>query len=278
MRNLCLILSYDGADFQGWQRQPSAPTVQASVEEALRRVTGERVALHGSGRTDAGVHALRQAANFKCESPIPVESLCRALNHALPPAVRVLEAREVAPQFDARRSALAKTYIYRMLTTPICPPFLARYVCHCPYALDYDAMARAARLLEGRHDFTSFAAAEGVNRLRRRAGLMAGKAPELSSPQLVHPDAAAVRSLFSSRMIRRKTTGMLVYRVRGSGFLQYMVRNIAGTLMEVGRGAMPPERIPEILAARDRRRAGPSAPPQGLWLVNVEYEWDGAGE
>lgn len=271
MRNLCLILSYDGAGFQGWQRQPNARTVQGCVEDAIHGITGERVVLHGSGRTDAGVHALRQAANFNCACSIPVANIARALNHALPPAVRVLEAREVPPQFDARRSAIAKTYIYRILTSPICPPFLARYVFHCTHALDYISMARAARLLEGRHDFTSFAAAEAVSRLRRRASLAAGKAPAAASGR-PDPDLAVVRTLFSSRMIRRRTTGMLVYRVRASGFLQYMVRNIVGTLIEVGRGALAPEQIPEILAARDRRRAGPAAPPQGLWLVNVEYK------
>src|SRR6195256_6499900 len=160
MRNLRLILSYDGTDFFGWQVQPEAPTIQGTLALAVGRITGENVLPQGSSRTDAGVHALGQVATFATESPIPSTNLVRALNDTLPPSIRVLEAAEMPTEFHARKSARRKTYRYRIYRGDICPPALARYVWHFPYPLDEGAMATAAGLVEGEHDFTSFAAVD----------------------------------------------------------------------------------------------------------------------
>ncbi len=251
MRNILLILAYDGTDFAGWQRQPGAPTIQGCVEEALAKLLGEMVAVYGSGRTDAGVHALNQVANFKTSSPIPSGNLVKALNDLLPSTIRVKQAREIPDKFHARYDALAKTYRYRILQAPVCSPFLCRFVGHYPYPLDRARMAAAARLLEGEHDFTSFAAAEGSD--------------EDEAPK------SMVRRLWRSRLLWRPRTSILVYEVRGSGFLHHMVRNIVGTLIEVGRGKIAPDDLPRILAARDRTLAGPTASAKGLCLVKVEY-------
>ncbi len=160
MRNIKLVLAYDGTDFSGWQVQPSATTIQGTLAWAIGRVTGEKVLPQGSGRTDAGVHALGQVATFALESSIPAENLGKALSDILPASIRVLEAVEAPAQFHARKSARAKTYRYRMYRGAICPPFLARYVWHHPYPLNEDAMKQAAALLVGEHDFTSFAAVD----------------------------------------------------------------------------------------------------------------------
>ena len=253
MRNIRLVLAYDGTDFHGWQRQPQAPTIQEELEARIEKITGARATLHGSGRTDAGVHAAGQVANFRTECPIPCASLVKALNDVLPVAVRVREAEDVPARFHAKYSAKAKTYRYRILQAAICPPFLARYVYHHPYPLDVRRMARAAQLLEGEHDFTSFA---GGDTSRKE------KAPR-KDPN--------VRRVFHSRLTVRKELQMMVYEIRGSGFLHHMVRNIVGTLLEVGSGKLSPEDIHGILEARDRARAGPTAPASGLWLVKVEY-------
>src|SRR6266478_2684665 len=160
MRNLKLILSYDGSDFAGWQVQPGAATVQGTLASAIGRVTGEKVLPQGSGRTDAGVHALAQVASVQTESVIPAENLLVALNDILPPAIRVLEATEVPAEFHPRKSATAKSYRYRIYREAVCPPFLAHYVWHYPYPLDENAMQEAAPLIEGEHDFTAFAAVD----------------------------------------------------------------------------------------------------------------------
>ena len=160
MRNLKLILSYDGAEFSGWQVQPDAQTVQGTLASAIGRITGEKVLPQGSGRTDAGVHALAQVVTFVTESSVPTENFLKALNDILPASVRVLEAAEMPADFHARHSAMAKTYRYRIYRSTICPPFLARYVWHYPYPLDEQAMARAAELVVGEKDFTSFAAVD----------------------------------------------------------------------------------------------------------------------
>jgi tRNA pseudouridine38-40 synthase len=252
MRNLRLVIAYDGTDFHGWQRQPNAPTVQACLEAAVERIVGERAQVWGSGRTDAGVHALNQVANFKTGSPIPCENLVKALNAVLPPTVRVKEAHEVSDKFHARYDVRRKTYRYRILQAPICSPFVWRFVCHHPYSLDRRRMAEAARLLEGEHDFTSFAATEGHVEDSGEA-------------------KCAVRKIFLSRLLWRPRTSLLVYEVCGSGFLQHMVRNMVGTLIEVGKGKLVPQDVVRILGARDRTLAGPTAPARGLCLVKVEY-------
>lgn len=251
MRNIRLILAYDGTDFHGWQRQPDAPTIQACLEDALEKLTGAPIPLCASGRTDAGVHALHQVANFHTDSSIPCANFVRALNDLLPPTVRVMNADDVGPAFHARYDVLRKTYRYRIVLTPVCSPLLWRFVYHHPYPLDRAGMVQAVGLFEGEHDFTSFAAAD------------ADEDEEAKSK---------VRVVLRSHLIWRQRSSMLVYEVTGKGFLRYMVRNIVGTLLEVGRGKLAPSDIPRILAARDRTQAGPTAPAQGLCLMNMEYE------
>lgn len=253
MRNIRLVIAYDGTDFHGWQRQPQAPTIQEELEARIEKITGARATLYGSGRTDAGVHAAGQVANFRTECPIPCKSLVKALNDALPIAIRVRKAEDVPAAFHARYSAMAKTYRYRILQAAICPPFLARYVYHHPYPLDEQRMARAARLLEGEHDFTSFAGSDPARKEKEQQ------------------EDSNVRQVFHSRIKVRKELRMMVYEIRGSGFLHHMVRNIVGTLLEVGSGKISTEDFHAILKARDRREAGPTAPASGLWLVKLEY-------
>jgi len=250
MRNIRLTLAYDGTDFCGWQRQPDAPTIQACLEGALHRLTGAPTEVCGSGRTDAGVHAAHQVANFLTDSAIPCANFVKALNDLLPPTVRIKGADHVPPTFHARYDVQRKTYRYRIVTTPVCSPLLCRYVYHYPYHLNRGWMAPAAGLFEGEHDFTSFAAAD---------------------PPGDEENKSNVRTIFRSRLLWRPRSSMLVYEVTGKGFLRYMVRNVVGTLIEVGRGRLDPSDMLSILAARDRAQAGPTAPAQGLCLMNVEY-------
>ena len=255
MRNLKLILSYDGADFAGWQVQPGRTTVQGALASAIGRLSGENVLPQGSGRTDAGVHALAQAASFATASTIPAENWMRALNDILPASIRVLRVAEVAPEFHARKSARAKTYRYRIHRGAVCPPFLARYVWHYPYPLEESAMIAAARVVVGEHDFTSFAAVD-PERVERMA-----------AEENVRP--TNVRTIFSSNWTREGDE--LVYTVRGNGFLHHMVRNLVGTFLMRGKGTLTLEDLRRILEARERTAAGPTAPASGLYLVEVEY-------
>ncbi len=252
MRNLKLILAYDGTEFAGWQVQPDTATIQGTLASAIARITGETVLPQASGRTDAGVHALAQVAMFVTESSVPTANFLKALNDILPPSVRVLQVEEAAADFHARKSARGKTYTYRIHRSAICPPFLARYVWHYPYPLDEQAMMRSAGLLEGEHDFTSFAA---VDAERGRDGALS-----LSGN---------VRRIFSSRWERQGDE--FVYTVKGSGFLHHMVRNLVGTFILVGKGTLQPGDLTRILQARDRSAAGATAPAGGLYLLNVEY-------
>ncbi len=248
MRNLKLVLSYDGTEFSGWQVQPGAATIQGALASAIGRVTGENVLPQGSGRTDAGVHALGQVASFATQSPIPPENLVIALNDILPPAIRVLEAAEAPAEFHARKSARAKIYRYRMYRGPICLPFLARYVWHYPYPLDEDEMQAVAGLVVGEHDFTSFAAVD---------------------PERGREEVSNVRQIFSSSWDRQGDE--FVYTVRGAGFLHHMVRNLVGTFLLVGKGTLNSPDLTRILEARSRSAAGATAPASGLCLVSVEY-------
>ena len=250
LRNLKLTMSYDGSDFSGWQVQPDASTIQGTLASAIGRLTGENVLPQGSGRTDAGVHALAQVATFSTASPIPIENFLKALNDILPPSIRTLEVKEVPADFHARKSAKAKTYRYRICRAAICSPFLARYVWHFPYPLDENAMSNAAAAIVGEHDFTSFAAVD----------------PERGQE---NNEVSNVRTIFSSRFERQNDE--FVYTVRGSGFLHHMVRNLVGTLILVGKGTLQPQDIAPILAARNRSAAGATAPASGLFLVSVEY-------
>ena len=272
MRNLKLTLSYDGSEFSGWQVQPDAATVQGTLASAIGRITGEKVLPQGSGRTDAGVHALAQVATFVTESSVPTANFVKALNDILPAAIRVLDAAEAPANFHARHSARAKTYRYRIFRDSICPPFLARYVWHFPYTLDEEAMARAARLVAGGHDFTSFAAVdperEPENSLNREGHASASRRAGSGTVRKAQP-ASNVRQIFSSAWERQEKE--LVYTVRGSGFLHHMVRNLVGTFILVGKGTLQVADVTRILEAKNRSAAGATAPASGLFLVGVEY-------
>ncbi|HZS52092.1 MAG TPA: tRNA pseudouridine(38-40) synthase TruA [Bryobacterales bacterium] len=244
MRNLKLTLAYDGTDFHGWQIQPDLPTIQGELERVLREIEGKPVAVAGSGRTDAGVHALEQVASVKLQNPIPTTNLRRAMNRLLPPSIRILQVEEAGPAFHARFSARSKVYEYRLWRGEVCHPLMYRYVYHHPYPLRVADMVQAAPLFEGTHDFRSFAAADPA-------------------------EPGAVRTIFSSRL--EPEGDLLRYTVCGSGFLHHMVRNIVGTLLEIGKGNLTPGDVPAILAAADRSRAGPTAAARGLFLVKVEY-------
>jgi tRNA pseudouridine38-40 synthase len=234
--------------------------VQGALASAIGRLSGENVLPQGSGRTDAGVHALAQVASFTTASPIPAENWMKALNDILPASIRVLEVTEAAPEFHARKSARSKTYRYRIYRTAICPPFLARYVWHYPYPLEESAMIAAAGVVEGEHDFTSFAAVD-PERVERMA------ASENVRTSSVHP--TNVRTIFASSWTREGEE--LIYTVRGNGFLHHMVRNLVGTFLLVGKETLSLEDLRRILDARERTAAGPTAPASGLYLVEVEY-------
>jgi tRNA pseudouridine38-40 synthase len=251
MRRIRITLSYDGTDYHGWQVQPGLATIQGVLEEVLAQIEGDVVHVDGSGRTDAGVHALAQVGAFRLANPIPLANLKKAMNRLLPRDIRVLETAEVDDSFHPRYAAVAKTYEYRMLRTEICAPFERRYVYHYPYPLDEARMIEAARLLEGEHDFSAFAAADPVDELGR----------------------SKVRRIFSSCLTREdREEARLVYRVRGSGFLKHMVRNIVGVLLEVGKGNLTSADIVARLEPGCTIPAGPSAPARGLFLVGVEYK------
>lgn len=250
-RNLKLTLSYDGHDFAGWQVQPDRVSVQGTLVSAFEHLTGEKILPQGSGRTDAGVHALAQTATVSIESPIPAANLVRALNDVLPRSIRVLSVQEAPPDFHARRSAVAKTYRYHIYREAICSPFQARYVYHHPYPLDESRMISSASLVEGEHDFTSFAAVDPETRKEGQ---------EINN----------VRTIFRSTW--HTHADELIYTVRGSGFLHHMVRNLVGMFLLVGKGSLKKEDVRRILDLRDRSAAAATAPASGLFLVSVEYE------
>ena len=253
MRNLKLTLAYDGTAFAGWQVQPSAGTIQGTLQQCIRRITNENVLPQGSGRTDAGVHALAQVATVAIAAPIPAENFAKALNDVLPAAIRVLAVEEVAASFHARKSATAKTYHYRILRSGLCSPFQARYVWHYPYPLNEAAMIAAASVMEGEHDFTSFAAVD----------------PERMQGAAITASGSNTRTIFSSEW--RRDGEYLIYRVRGRGFLHHMVRNLVGTFVLVGKGTLDRDDLVSILTAKSRSAAGATAPASGLFLESVEY-------
>ncbi|QNI34018.1 tRNA pseudouridine(38-40) synthase TruA [Alloacidobacterium dinghuense] len=259
-----LVLAYDGTDFHGWQVQPDQVTIQGTLADAIERITGERVLPQGSGRTDAGVHALGQVASFAMAAAIPAANFHRALNRALPASIRVLEAASVAPDFHARHSAVGKRYEYRIFRGEICPPWISRYVYALNWPLDLDAMREAAAVVVGEHDFASFAASDPD--LARRS------APNTISDSISDQGegASTVRTIFSSRW-DCVDSDLLVYRVHGSAFLHHMVRNLVGTFLDVGRGHIAATEMKRILEARSRTAAGATAPARGLWLISVEY-------
>ncbi len=247
MRRIRVTVAYDGTEFYGWQVQPGLPTIQGTLETILSGIEGKHVNVVGSGRTDAGVHALAQVAAFSIQNPIPPDNLRKAINRLLPPAIRIRAVEEVSPEFHPRYDAIAKTYEYRIAREEICLPFDRRYVHHYPYPLDEAAMMSAAPLLEGEHDFTRFSAADERDQLGN----------------------SKVRHIYSSRLER--TDHRLVYRVRGSGFLKHMVRNVVGVLIEVGKGNVDDAALLRRFDPDSDIAAGPTAPAQGLFLISVAY-------
>jgi tRNA pseudouridine38-40 synthase len=246
MRRIKFILAYDGTDFHGWQVQPGLATIQGTLEQVFSEIEGRAVHVAGSGRTDAGVHALRQTAAVSLSNPIPLANLRKAANRLLPPSIRVLKTEEVEAGFHPRYHAVSKTYEYRIFRGEVCPPVEFRYVHHYPYPLDLDRVMALARVIEGAHDFGAFAAAD--NR-------------EMES---------TVRTIFSSQI---EIEGEhLFYLVSGSGFLKHMVRNIIGMLIEAGKGNLDEHGLREFLTPGCGKRAGPTAPAKGLFLIRVDYE------
>lgn len=254
MRNIKLVLAYDGTEYAGWQRQLGQPTIQQIVEEALARLTQVPVVLHGAGRTDAGVHAEGMTANFQTESAIPLSGLVKGLNSMLPEAIRVLAAEKVADDFHARYNARGKVYAYTFVATEIMPPCLRLYAAQIRGPFAAAAVGLCLPMLIGTHDFSSFEAAGS-----RDLSIAGGR--------------GAVRTIFSADLAGEECKDFTVYRltIAGDGFLRHMVRNIVGTLFAVGRGRLAPNEFQAIVAARDRTLAGATAPANGLTLKTVLY-------
>ncbi|HHY46323.1 MAG TPA: tRNA pseudouridine(38-40) synthase TruA [Firmicutes bacterium] len=244
LRNLRLVLEYDGTGYSGFQRQKGRRTIQQVLEECIEVISGEKVRVTGAGRTDAGVHALGQVVNFTTESRIAQDRWVPALNSVLPPDIRVKEACEVPLEFNARFCARSKVYRYTIDTAPVASVFTRHYAYHVPRPLDYSLMVAASRYLVGKKDFRSFCASgAGVKTFTREV----------------------------KRIDWRRDGNLLHMEIEADGFLYNMVRIIVGTMIRMSNQGLPPETINDILAARDRRRAGPTAPAKGLVLVSVNY-------
>ena len=247
MRRIRIDLCYDGSEYHGWQVQPGLPTIQGVIEEVVSDIEGRPVHVAGSGRTDAGVHALAQVAAFSLENPIPVVNLRKAMNRLLPRDIRVTCVQETPLNFHPRFDAKAKTYEYRIFRGEVCSPFEHRYVHHHPYPLNIEPMMKAAALFEGEHDFTAFAASDDRDEM----------------------GGSKVRAISESAMTPKGER--LYYRVRGSGFLKHMVRNIVGVLLEAGKGNLAASDIQHRLQPGCAIPSGPAVPARGLFLVSVEY-------
>ena len=239
-----ILLQYNGCRFAGWQAQKNQKTVQGTVTDALRTLTAENVTVVGAGRTDAGVHALGQVAHFRLKEKRDSQSLHRALNGLLPWDIRILRVSTVGKDFHAQKDALKKRYEYRIYNGHVLSPFLKGYVYHVFNPLDCDVMQRACELLRGHHDFSGFAATSTTVKNRHR------------------------KLLLSSL---KKRGGLILYRIEADGFLHHMIRNIVGTLLQIGAGKRSPKDVASILLSRDRRNAGPTAPAHGLFLVRIWY-------
>src|SRR5215472_14358122 len=252
MRYFKLTIAYDGTDFHGWQIQADKPTIQGEIVNVLRRITQERIHLYGSGRTDAGVHALGQVGSFKTQSSLSAGEFQRALNAILPLAIRIVDAEETGPDFNARWSARAKIYRYRIYRGKVVPPNEWRFVLHYPFPLDEDKMREAAAKFVGKHDFASFAASTGSEEDDK--------------------ERSTEREIFSTELVRTADNEELIFTVRGRSFLRYMVRKMVGTLLDVGRGRLAPEDIDRLYELKDRSKSGPTVPPQGLVMVEVLHQ------
>lgn len=251
IRNIKLLLAFDGTGYAGWQKQKTARTVQGVIEEKLCIMTGEELCLHGAGRTDAGVHALGMVANYQTETNIPCRGFLSGLNSMLPTDIRVLEVSEVEADFHARRSAKAKTYWYNFNNSPVQLPTERLYTAHIPVDLDFEAMKKSLAYLTGTHDFSSFEGAGSREHEFSRRG--------------------AVRTISEVSLDKTGTGENHRFVITGDGFLRHMVRNIVGTIFEVGRGKLLQDDIAAILAAKNRSAAGPTAPANGLFLKEIFY-------
>jgi tRNA pseudouridine38-40 synthase len=244
VRNISLVLAYDGTSYHGWQWQPGVVTVEQKVREALQKILDHETKIYAGARTDSGVHAMDQVVNFVTEKGIAPQNLSRGLNSLLPPDIRVMEARDVDEGFHARYSARSKTYVYCILNELPVSPFLIRYVLHWPYSLDIAAMKEAANTIMGVHDFSAFKKKDEFYR---------------------NP----VREVKRARVTKR--SGMIYVIIEATGFLRYMVRIISGTLILTGQGKISPDHFKDVLASKERERAGPTLPPRGLFLKKITY-------
>src|SRR4030042_6923447 len=245
MRNIKLLIEYDGTNYLGWQVQPKGPTIQGMLGDKIKLLTGESIQLFGSGRTDAGVHALGQVAHFKTQSRMDLCSMQRALNSLLPRDIVIQKIEEVEEGFHARKHAKSKIYEYRILNRSLRSAFYRGYVWHIPQKLDLMEMKRATAHLIGEHDFSAFRTVGSSTR-------------------------TTVRRVIQSEW-KRGGAGMIRFEIEANGFLKQMVRSIVGTLVEVGKGKINPEEFQKILTSKDRKKAGPTAPAKGLFLKEVKY-------
>ena len=252
MRNIKLTFSFDGSSYSGWQRQKNAPTIQEEIEKRLSRICNTAITLHGAGRTDAGVHALAMVAHFETDSKIESEQLHRSLNSMLPPAIRITAVKEMDSNFHARFSTVAKTYIYKIDTSPIQSPFNRLYSLHVPQELSETAIGQCLQILSGTHDFASFETSGS-----RDKSITTGK----GSVRTIH------RATF-----QQTAEHSWQFEFNGDGFLRHMVRNIMGTLLEVGQGRTTVEEFKTILRAKNRADAGRTAPAHGLFLKQIYYK------
>lgn len=245
MRNIKLTIEYDGKEFNGWQKQPNKLNIQGTIEQAIKTITGEDVDLQASGRTDAGVHALGQVANFKTNSNIPIEKMSIAINCNLKKSIRIVKAEEVEERFHSRLSCKRKTYRYIINNSEIPSAIYRNLETHIPYKLDIEKMKQAVKYFEGEHDFKAF------------------KASGTSSK-------SSIRTIYKAEVLKIPNNRIYI-ELTGNGFLYNMVRIIAGTLVDVGTGKIKPEDIEKIIESKDRTNAGKTLPPQGLYLVCVNY-------
>jgi tRNA pseudouridine38-40 synthase len=259
LRNIRLKAAFNGAAYQGWQIQPGRPTVQGTLTEAISRLIGEEVKLIGSGRTDAGTHARGLVCNFKTGCRIPLKAWVPALNRILPPDLRILSASRAGMDFHARISARSKVYRYQIHCGKVIPPHLSFEHFHYPCPIDLKIMQEAAHRFLGEHDFASFAARSGKKKASDKDGPAAGRDLETNT----------VRTIFGCSL--KKAGPRLIFTVEGSGFLHHMVRNMVGTLLELGRGRIQMEQFLDLLETRDRTRAGFTVPAHGLILMRVNY-------
>lgn len=245
-RNFKLVIEYDGTGYKGWQRQKCVPTVQGTIEAAIAKMTAKSVTLHGSGRTDAGVHARNQVANFLVDTKLTSETLRKGLNSLTPEDIVIKDCQVVPESFHAQFDATSKVYHYVVLNRPTPVAISRQYAWHVRKPLDLRAVEIAIDTLKGRHDFAAF---EGVG----------------------SPRTHTVRTVMDAAILKQGSTGYLVFMIEADGFLRCMVRNIVGTLVDVGAGRTSPAQFSQILASRDRKRAGATAPPHGLFLMEVKY-------